>query len=109
MRVRRTGPPEVVEVMGTAHRFAVPLDRAPSPAWWMRFQSAKPIDGATPLHVALSRDALVFQSTDAHVMAWLTRIDTWIDAANTAPQNPGTVGGIFVLVLLLLTGKANGG
>ncbi len=81
--IKRMGPPEVLDVVGSEYRLAVPLNRVPPPAWWTFFRD--PGEWSTQCHpraVGLQGNALVFDSTEEEVRAWVSYVDRWIVAAN---------------------------
>jgi hypothetical protein len=104
MQVRRTGPATVVGATGGIFRFTVPLNCAPTRAWWIRFQFAPPIDGITPQTVGLEGNALRFASSESEVDAWVRRLDLWIAAANAGPMRRLEHVGFALAALLLITG-----
>ncbi len=81
--IKRIGSPVVIDVSGKAYRVAVPLNRIPSPVWWVFFRdSGEWTSVCHPRSAVLDGSCLIFESEAEQVPGWIQYIDRWIASAN---------------------------
>ncbi|HTU02150.1 MAG TPA: hypothetical protein VMG58_10050 [Candidatus Sulfotelmatobacter sp.] len=86
MDVKRNGPPRAVRVAGqNIYDFEVTLNQEPNPNWIAFFRN--PSERSTvcvPRLLRFEGSTLHFRSGQEDVPSWISYIDSWIAAANTA-------------------------
>jgi len=85
--IRRLSGPVPARQKRDEFVWSIPLNDKPTADWIQFFRNSGERQGVISSQRVAFRDAeLGFESTEAHVAAWILHIDKWITAANDATQ-----------------------